>query len=148
MLEKKETFRQDLEDTYKRHLQALEDSTPLFEIAQEYADLWSPNQGSDHWLNNERASDLNFAKGFGTINCLALNLRLGPTDTITLDIKPIIEALTVRVLGDTEYLLAGWKGWNFGHLKTHQPFLVRVFFEQSTRCKVVEGKVIISHEKP
>jgi len=123
---------------------------PLFQIAMEYGCRFS-HQHKHSFGDTHRASNMIFALGGGTIDCLALDLYLGEEDTINKDIAFIVEELKehprLEFTGDGEYLEMGWKSWNF-KLKGGKaigyslPLLkVRAWFESSKKCrKVGTGK--------
>ena len=136
----------ELKARHQEELERLRAHKPLFQIAMEMGCRFSLNHDP---IGQQRASTMTFSLGIGTINCLALDLRLGPNDSILKDVGPIVEALrehpVLEERGETEYLEMGWKGWDF-RLKPPQPnqsnaheaqLKVRVWFKNSRKCRLV-----------
>ncbi len=117
---------------------------PLVRTAIEFACKFSKNH-KRNWGDKTRGSDLSFALGFNSINCLSLNLRLAEKDSIAKDVGPLIEELSdhprLEFKEDAEYIEMGWVGWSFklkGKFNGHTPeLLVRAWFENATACKKV-----------
>ena len=141
-----ENAKKELKEKHKQECVSLKAYEPLFVLAMHYGHIFSDKT---EWEYGEktRCFDLTFALGPSTINCLALNLRLGENDSTIRDIGPIIEEMKEdpRLIfhEECEYIAIGWTGWNF---KTEEgygkPILkVRAFFENATKCrKVGTGK--------
>ena len=126
-------------EKHQDELNQLKKHKPLFKIAMEYGLMYSKNhQGI--W-SEEKSSDSSFALGTGTINCLSLNLSLDKDGSIIRDIGPIIEELKehprLKFIKEHDFIEAGWKGWKFQHKETEGNLLVRVWFENSRKCKKV-----------
>ena len=132
----------DLQTDHENETEFLELHKPLFPIAEKYANIFSENHQSRYGLK-ERSSEIVFASGTGTINCLSLNLNLGEGDSTIKDVGPIIEDLKehpdIEFVGECDYLEVGWIGWNFKLKATKKPIIlkVRAWFENTTKCKKV-----------
>ena len=135
-VEEQERTHESERDFLKRH-------KPLFRTAIEYGNMFSHNDKWEYPITKRRA-DVTFAVGSGLINCVALNLYLGPEDSIIKDVGPIIEELKehpyLKFKAESDYIENGWKSWDF-NMKTilglPATLKVRAFFEASTKCKKV-----------
>ena len=135
-VKKQEEIHKSERDFLKRH-------EPLFCIAAKYSNMFSHNDKWEYPIKKRRA-DVSFAVGISLINCVALNLYLGPEDSIIKDIGPIIEELKehlyLKFKTESDYIENGWKGWDFS-METipgsHATLKVRAFFEASIKCKKV-----------
>jgi len=134
-VEEQERTHESERDFLKRH-------KPLFRTAIEYGNMFSHNDKWEYPITKRRA-DVTFAVGSGLINCVALNLYLGPEDSIIKDVGPIIEELKehpyLKFKAESDYIENGWKGWDFS-METNPgtaQLKVRAFFESSNKCKKV-----------
>lgn len=135
--------RKELRTEYFEKTAHLDKHRPLFSIGKRIAEKWS-NQHEKNYNTNEtmkqRYSDITYAVGSSTINCLSVNLRLGSEDSIIKDVGPEIEDLRndkrFEFIEDSQYLEMGWKGWRFKYKETGGILLVRAWFEKSTKCEL------------
>ena len=135
--------RSEIEEQAKRRV-IVELYRPLVKTGIEFSCKWSKTH-KRNWEAKHRYSDLNFAIGLGTINCLGLNLHLGKTDSITKDVGPIIEELMEHPHfqeptsnDNPQYGFVGWEFRARGKFNGHHPsLLVRAWFKESDKCKTV-----------
>jgi len=135
-----ETAVKDLRREHKREREALAEARPLMEIAEEYAEKFSPN----HTRNNEER----FSRvGYDSFICHAatLDLYLGKEDNASCT-DPIIDAIIkdprLELKDVPEKILENstMAVWEFAPKgsSTYRPYLkVRVHYEQSESCKLV-----------
>ncbi len=136
---------------HREEIKQIAATKPLLDIANRLLPMWSENIS---WRveNGNRAADLTYASGIGTINCFSINLRLGENDTITKDVAFILDELMnhpdLEFECEDDYIDMGWRGWKFKYIGWHKRslhwlrkseprLLLRAWFEQSTKCKKV-----------
>lgn len=134
----------ELEEQQEKERSRLKKQKPLFRLAMEYGSMFSHNHDLEYISDvKERSSQMTYAVGSSTIDCVALDLYLEPSDDMTRDVGPIIEELKdhprLKLIGDNDYIEVGWKGWEFRYrdFGVDEKFLVRAWFGSSKSCKVV-----------
>lgn len=131
-------------DNYNAHFRRHKD---LIALASDVAVKWSSNHDQNKDPNGDgRSSDITYARGFSTIDAVSLNLYLGPNDSLQ-DVQLFIDshlsdALDKMEMGEpsrSDYVEMKWSAWTWsiGPWDEKTKFMVRAWFEKSTKCTMV-----------
>ena len=126
-------FEIEMEEELQERREHFKSHRDLIRLALGLTKFWPASE-------NGRKASVSYSFGWTTINCVSLNLTMGPEDTIQ-DVQNFLDDYvdiedSLKFSTTDEYLAAGWVGWKYTDEKGNR-FMVRAFFEASNDCKLV-----------
>ena len=130
-----EKEREAMEKQRAALLEHFEKHKPLFTIANELADQYAKS-------GEGRKPGTTYASSPHSINCVAVDLYLGEDDGIRETVTPIVDRLIddadFEYKGEGEFRDLQWKKWSFIYKPTGANLIVRAWYENSKKCRMVE----------